>query len=63
MVIHNGKLLVRHAGLKDQPFVVYDKDSLKPIEETSESKFKHSDDDDEKLKKLDWSEEKIPNED
>ena len=32
MVVHNGKLLVRHSGIKDQPFVEYDKDTLKPVE-------------------------------
>ena len=28
MVIHNDKLLVRHDGVKDQPFVEYDKQTL-----------------------------------
>ena len=63
MVIHNGMLLVRHADLKDAPFVAYNKDTLKPCEIAP--KFKHSEDDSEeaKLQKLDWSEEKLPRED
>ena len=28
MVVHDGKLLVRHSGIKDQPFIIYDKDTL-----------------------------------
>ena len=62
MVMHDGRLLVRHAGLKDQPFIVYDKDTLKPAENAP--KYKHTEDegDEAKLQKLDWSEEKLPKE-
>ena len=28
MVVHDGKLLVRHSGIKDQPFIIFDKDTL-----------------------------------
>lgn len=65
MVIHDGKLLVRHDGLKDEPFVVFDKTTMKPVEQTSdETKFKHpeGDDDDAKRSKLDWSEVKLAKE-
>lgn len=61
MVIHEGKLLVRHEGIKDHPFVIYDKDTLKPLDEAPDApKYHHPDGDDEKLKKLDWSQEKLP---
>lgn len=48
MVMHNGKLLVRHDGIKDVPFAVYDKQTLKPVE-LDDSKFKLPEGDDEKL--------------
>jgi hypothetical protein len=31
-VFHQGRLLVRHAGLPNQPFEIFDKASLKPVE-------------------------------
>ena len=60
MVIHGDQLLVRHKGLSDEPFVAFDKTTLKQDESI---KFKHPSDDDEKLKKLDWSDLKLPKED
>lgn len=64
MVIHDGKLLVRHASLKDEPFVEFDKATMKPVEPTEETKFKHpeGDDDDAKRSKLDWSDVKLAKE-
>lgn len=41
MVIHKGDLLVRHAGLEGQPFVCYDKETLRP--KTDGPKFKFPD--------------------
>ena len=63
MVMHDGKLLVRHSGLKDEPFTIFDKNTLKPAENAT--KFKHKEDESAKakLQKLDWSEEKLPKED
>ena len=64
MVIHNEKLLVRHRDLpNDTPFVVFDKETLKPAEGEAAIKFKHSEEEDAKLQKLDWSDEKLPRED
>ena len=62
MVMHDGKLLVRHSGLKDAPFIIFDKDTLKPA--VNATQFKHTDDEsvEAKLQKLDWSEEKLPQE-
>ena len=65
MVVHDGKLLVRHEGLTDTPFVIFDKETLKPVEPTDETKFKHpeGDSEEDKRKKLDWSDQKMPKED
>lgn len=49
---------MRHAGIKDKPFVVFDKDTLQQTEKV----YKHPEGDEHKLKKLDWSEEKLPKE-
>ena len=46
MVIHDDKLLVRHDGVKDQPFVLYDKNTLKPVQGSEETTFKFPDGDD-----------------
>ena len=46
MVIHDGKLLLRHSGAPDQPFLLFDTDTLKEVEAT---KFKHPEGDDAKL--------------
>ena len=60
MVVHQGKLLVRHDGVRDVPFVEYDKDTLQPVETTDETRYKHQAGDDNKLKRLDWGDEKLP---
>ena len=59
MVIHKGQLLVRHEGIKEKPFVEYDKETLKPISDSDFSFFEEEKEDDRKLKKLNWSEEEI----
>ena len=49
MVIHDGKLLLRHSGLTDEPFIILDKDTLKPAE-AGATKFKHPEDESEEAK-------------
>jgi len=61
MVIHKDKLLVRHSGITEYPFVVFDKETLKAVEDVKYTL--PAVDDETKLKRLDWSNEKLPRED
>ena len=56
MVLHKGNLLVRHSGLEDQPFVCYDKETLKPCTDGPKFKFPNDSTPEKLLKRLDWSE-------
>ena len=62
-VMHNGMLVMRHKGLpNDTPFVAIDKQTLKIADGVGSIKFKHCEDEDAKLQRLDWSDEKLPRE-
>ena len=43
MFCHNDMLLVRHQGAPDEPFVAFDKETLKPVEGQEPFKFADSD--------------------
>ena len=58
LVLHKGMLLMRHAGVKDAPFIRIDKESLKLSKDGPV--FKFDSDKESKLKNLDWSEQRVP---